>query len=152
MVKQPKAASQPHPRKQPHAKTLPVTEKRPRIPHIRGGPLVWRFSSVDRNGLFAWSALTEPETYKDAMEKLHQFETMEETDMRRGGSHPVEISQLCKPARDRLAAIELDDLDELMSFRLTGSGRIWCRMDRNMMLVLWWDPDHAACPSLKKHT
>ena len=86
------------------------------------------------------------------MEKLHLFETMEETDMRRGGSHPVEIDQLCKEARDRLAVIELDDLDALMSFRLTGPSRVWCRMDGSVMMVLWWDPRHAVCPSNKKHT
>jgi hypothetical protein len=119
---------------------------------MRGGPLVWRFSSVDRDGLFAWSSLDDPVAYKEAMEKLHHFETMDETDMHRGGSHTVGIDNLCKDARDRLAVIQHDDIDELMSFRLTGAGRVWCRMDRNMMLVLWWDPQHAVCPSLKKHT
>ena len=151
-MKAPKAAYQPSTKKVPHTASLPTAEKRPRVPHVRGGPLVWRFSSVDRGGPFAWSSLDDPAAYKEAMEKLHQFETMEETDMRRGGSHPVEIDQLCKDARDRLAAIKLDDLDALMSFRLTGPARVWCRMDNNMMRVLWWDPGHAVCPSLKKHT
>lgn len=41
----------------------------------RGGPLVWRFSSVDKGGPFAWSALQDPILYKEVMEKLHQFET-----------------------------------------------------------------------------
>ena len=122
------------------------------MPHIRGGPLVWRFSSADQGGPFAWSALADPATYMQVMEKLHQFETMEETDIHRGGSHPVEYGKLAKGARDRLAAIQQDDIDSLMSFRLTGPERVWCRMDRNMMLVLWWDPGHQVCPSLKKHT
>ncbi|MBY0431511.1 MAG: hypothetical protein K2Q10_09960 [Rhodospirillales bacterium] len=152
MSKQPKVAQWPAPQKQPRAATTPVVEKRPKAPHVRGGPLVWRFSSADRDGPFAWSGLDDPFTYKDALEKLHQFETMEETDMRRGGSHTVEVWQLSKVAQDRLAAIQQDDIDQLMSFRLTGATRVWCRMDRNMMLVLWWDPEHAVCPSLKKHT
>ncbi|CCG41826.1 hypothetical protein [Magnetospirillum molischianum] len=152
MAKAPKAAFQPSPKKVPHTASLPKTEKRPRMPQVRGGPLVWRFSSIDRDGPFAWSALDDPAAYKEAMEKLHQFETMEETAIRAQGSHPVEVWQLCKEAQNRLAEIELDDLDALMSFRLTGARRVWCRMDNNMMLVLWWDPGHAVCPSPKKHT
>ena len=119
---------------------------------MRGGPLVWRFSSVDRNGPFAWPALADPASYKDVMEKLHVFETMEETAIRGQGSHPVPLADFAKSAFDRLVAIQLDDIDELMSFRITGAGRVWCRMDRNMMLVLWWDPQHEVCPSQKRGT
>jgi hypothetical protein len=122
------------------------------MPEMRGGPLVWRFSSIDRNGPFSWSALVHPASYKDVMEKLHLFETMEETAIRGQGSHPVPIDQFAKPARDRLSEIQLDDLDELMSFRITGAGRVWCRMHGNMMLVLWWDPSHEVCPAPKKGT
>ena len=122
------------------------------MPHLRGGPLVWRFSSADQGGPFSWSALADPAAYKEVMEKLHQFETMEETVIRATGSHPIEIQQLSREARNRLAAIQQDDIDSLMSFRLTGPERVWCRMDRNTMLVLWWDPGHEVCPSQKKHT
>jgi hypothetical protein len=90
--------------------------------------------------------------YKEVMEKLHHFETMDERTIRAQGSHPVGLEQCCKEAQDRLAAIQLDDLDEIMSFRLTGRGRVWCRMDRNVMLALWWDPDHLVCPSLRRYT
>ena len=152
MAKNPKAVFQPSPKKFPHIAKLPTREKRPKAPHVRGGPLVWWFSTVDRSGPFAWSALDDPAVYKAAMEKLHHFEMMEETDMRRGSSHPIQKDQLCKDARDRLVEIDLDDLDELMSFRLTGTGRVWCRMINSTMLVLWWDPEHRVCPSLKKHT
>jgi len=86
------------------------------------------------------------------MEKLHRFETMEETEIRAQGSHPVEISKLSKAAQTRLETIQHDDIDELMSFRLTGKQRVWCRMDNSVMLILWWDPEHAVCPSMKKHT
>lgn len=145
-------AFQPNPQKTPKNVSLPQPEKRPRVPEVRGGPLVWRFSSVDRGGPFAWQNLEDPAVYKAVMEKLHYFETMEETVIRAGGSHPVSIDQICKEARQRLEDICLDDIDELMSFRLTGAERVWCRMDNNMMLVLWWDPGHRVCPSAKKHT
>ena len=85
------------------------------------------------------------------MEQLHQFETMDETAIRQQGSHPVELQLCCKDARDRLEAIQLDDLDEIMSSRLTGRGRGvgWIE---NVMFVLWWDLNHQVCPSLKRNT
>lgn len=139
-------------KKEPKSTFSPQVEKKPRIPAISGGQLVWRFSSADKNGPFSWSALSEPAAYKEVLEKLHNFETMHEGDIAAQGSHAVELESLCKEARDRLSAIKLDDLDALMSFRLTGERRVWCRVDANVMHVLWWDPDHAVCPSHKKHT
>jgi hypothetical protein len=152
MPKKPKARSQPNPRKEPHAARIPTIEKRPKLPEIRGGQLMWRFSAVDRGGPFSWSALEDSALYKAVMEKLHNFETMIETEIRAQGSHPVDLDQLSREARHRLEEIKMDDLDTLMSFRLTGAGRVWCRMSNSLMLVLWWDPAHAVCPSLKKHT
>ena len=49
-------------------------------------------------------------------------------------------------ARDRLAEIGQDDLDELMSFRITGESRVWCIQDSAIMRVLWWDPHHGVYP------
>ena len=135
--KQPKAAFKPEPQKIPRA-----------APIWRGASLVWRFSTADKGGPFAWAALAEATLYKRVMETLHNFETMEEKDIRSQGSHAVEIEQLCKDAKDRLTEIELDDLDALMSFRLAGKARVWCRMDRNVMQVLWWDPQHQGQLSL----
>jgi hypothetical protein len=153
LAKKPKAAFRPDPQKKPKAVANPqATTKQPRMPTIRGGPLVWRFSSIDKGGPFAWTTLTDPAEYKIAMEKLHHFETMEETVIRAQGSHPVPLGNLCKEAQQRLEEIEHDDADELMSFRLDGAGRVWCRIVSRIMTVLWWDPEHKVCPSLKKHT
>lgn len=113
---------------------------------------MWRFSSVDRGGPFSWSRLDKPDEYKEALEKLHQFETMASQDLDQQGSHVVELSSCCKEARDRLLEIKRDDVDELMSFRLTGKIRVWCTMVGSVMSVLWWDPEHKVCPSLKKGT
>lgn len=151
--KRPRAARDPQADRNPRTRFDPAVEKTPRIgPAVRGGPIVWRFSSSDRDGAFAWSQLEDPATYKRVMERLHQFETMEERDIIGAGCHAVEIERCCKEARDRLAVIKLDDIDELFSFRITGAERVWCRMQANVMLVLWWDPEHKVCPSLKKHT
>ncbi len=86
------------------------------------------------------------------MEHLHEFETMDLDTIQRQGSHPVEVVRLARKARDRLAEIKQDDVDYLRSFRITAKKRVWCIPDRNIMRVLWWDPNHTVCPSLKRHT
>lgn len=65
-------------------------------------------------------------------------------------SHPIAVTGICKEARDRLTDIKRDDVDELMSFRLTGPNRVWCIQAGNIMRALWWDPEHKICPAKKK--
>ncbi|MDQ2731557.1 MAG: hypothetical protein M3Y56_07855, partial [Armatimonadota bacterium] len=67
-------------------------------------------------------------------------------------SHPVELGKLCKAAQDRLVEIRQDDAATLFSLRIGGQGRIWGVRDGPTLRILWWDPQHEVCPSLKKHT
>jgi hypothetical protein len=132
----------------------PAPVKRPKIvdPPIHGAPLAWRFSGCDRAGPFGWDGLAHGEPFKEVMDRLHAFEKMSWDDIIKTGSHPIEIYKCEKVAKDRLVAIEQDDTDFLMSFRISGKKRIWCIQDRNVMRVLWWDPEHGVCPSGLKHT
>jgi hypothetical protein len=66
--------------------------------------------------------------------------------------HRVEVWKLCKDARDRLAELGLEDLEELISLRLSATERIWGMLNHNVLALLWWDPFHQVCPSLTKHT
>jgi len=141
-TKIPRQASEPNPLKQPKSKD----------PEIAGSPLAWRFSGADSDGPFAWTTLIHGSPFKEVIERLHEFEKMNWEQIIRTGSHPIEIWKCEKAARDRLAEIKQDDIDELMSFRITGLKRVWCIQDRNIMRVLWWDPEHAVCPSPKKNT
>lgn len=68
------------------------------------------------------------------------------------GSHFVSVASFAKPARERLPQIELDDVDELFSLRHGGRQRIWGVREMAILKVVWWDPEHAVCPSAKKHT
>ena len=131
-----------------------VPQKIPKTkdPEIGGSPLAWRFSACDKGGPFAWTSLEHGNPYKEVIERLHEFETKEWDEIVRGGSHPIQVYKCEKPARDRLVEIQQDDVDELMSFRISGKKRVWCIQDRNIMRVLWWDPDHAICPSHLKNT
>lgn len=150
MERRPKARTNPKVERRPKLSKEPEERRIPKAPLIRGGLLTWRFSEADKNGPFSWSNLGT--NYRDVLEKLHAYETMTEQEIKNGGSHPISIDNLCKEARDRLVEIKLDDAGELMSFRLKGKERVWCRMFGSVMHVLWWDPQHQVCPSPKKHT
>jgi hypothetical protein len=132
----------------------PTPSKRPKStdPAISGLPLAWRFSGCDRAGPFAWTKLPHGERFKEVIDRLHEFEKMNWDQILSTGSHPIDIGDCKKSAKDRLAEIKQDDIDALMSFRIAGKKRVWCIQDQNIMRVLWWDPEHAVCPSLKKHT
>ena len=86
------------------------------------------------------------------IERLHEFETKNWDEILQTGSHPIEVYKCEKGARDRLAEIKQDDTDELMSFRIAAKKRVWCIKDRNIMRILWWDPEHLVYPVEKKHT
>jgi len=83
---------------------------------------------------------------------MGNFEKMTWVDLGSDGCHSIPIGDLAISARKRLIEIKLDDIDELFSFRVTGKGRIWGIRDRNVVKVLWWDPHHSVCSSVKKHT
>ena len=103
-------------------------------------------------GTFLWTGLVHGDPFKEVIERLHEFEKMSWDEIIKTGSHPIEVWKCEKLARNRLAAIQQDDIDQLMSFRIAGQKRVWCIRDQNIMRVLWWDPEHAVCPSPKKHT
>ena len=85
-------------------------------------------------------------------EKLRNFESMTWGQIMGPQSHMVSTMSLCKNARERLAQLKLDELEELFSLRLSGKERVWGVLEHNILTLLWWDPDHEVCPSLKKHT
>lgn len=122
------------------------TPKWQREPIIDGhGPLSWRFSSHDRGGPFPW-CFDDANKLVDVVDRLCGYEQLNWQQILSVGSHPIEIADLCDQARQRLGEIDLDDLDELVSFRISGAERVWCIKDGSTMRVLWWDPNHSVYP------
>ena len=70
------------------------------------------------------------------------------TELRGPGNHRITNQQLDSEAQSRLQEMELDDA-ELWSFRITGRLRFWCVKTENIFSLLWWDPNHQICPSLR---
>lgn len=67
-------------------------------------------------------------------------------------NHEVSVSQICKDAQNRLSQIDLEDVEKLVSLRLTGRQRLWGIRSESFFRVLWWDPNHSVYPSKLKHT
>jgi hypothetical protein len=99
---------------------------------------------------FGWHVV-DAATLHEIRDKLRSFESMFLGELigPKKNSHMVQVSQLCKDAQDRLAALHLDDLEQLLSLRLTGAKRVWGVLEHNVVTLLWWDPKHLVCPSLK---
>jgi hypothetical protein len=100
---------------------------------------------------FGWHTV-DVLTIRKVREKLAHFETMTWNEILVTGkkrNHSVAISQLCTQAQRRLRDSGQEDLDELVSLRLSGPERVWGILREGVLAVIWWDPDHKVCPSIK---
>jgi hypothetical protein len=103
---------------------------------------------------YGWHTL-DTQTLRYVHEKLTHFEgrTWGEILVQdKKSNHSVEIDQLCSEAKSRLSEIGQDDIDELVSLRLSARERIWGILDQGILTLLWWDPNHNVCPSKLKNT
>jgi hypothetical protein len=130
----------------------------PKIPRYLGDAtlenrhIAWRFSSIDADGPYKCSGLPYGDLQR-LFDRLREFEKMNVGQLRDDGSyHPVQTSQISKPAKARLESLQLDDIDELHSFRITSTCRLWCMKYESLMSLLWWDKGHEVYPVRKKHT
>jgi hypothetical protein len=143
--KQPKSASTPRLFKEPRAaESGSYHRERPS----------WRIRRMEFADPFGWHAL-DAQRLEYVREKLSNFETMtwEEILVKaKKQNHSVSVADLCTDARDRLNVVcgGRIDVDELVSLRLTGKERVWGILDRGVLSLLWWDPDHSVCPSHAK--
>lgn len=140
-------------RDKPRTSIEPVSGKQPRVAPEFEGPSdhikpAWRFAGADRGGPWHWRGLPQAEVH-DALEKLGSLEGITWTQMKSSGSHAVALYKLCPGARERLKEVGKDDLDELFSVRLTGRRRLWGVRKHHILSILWWDPEHEVCPSLR---
>lgn len=152
------AAPSPKVSKTPSAGVSPRTSK---VPAFGAGPgdhdalkPAWRLAYLESDGPFGWYAI-DATTLRSIRQHFAELEalTWHEILVRdKKRNHSIPIDQLAKAAQDRLKQIKLDDLDALVSIRLTGKQRLFGFRRVNIFYALWWDPDHKVCPSVLKHT
>lgn len=103
---------------------------------------------------FGWHQV-DAETIENIRQRLSCFESMtwnEILNKGRSENHQIKIDSICKAARDRLVERKLNDIDEVCSLRIGAKPRVFGILDRGILRLLWYDPDHQICPSPKKHT
>lgn len=150
--------------KNKEVKISPHSKPRDRDPRIKSDPdsnrrkkPAWNIGLIDPLGPWSFKQLDCPQWWDDIYSKLKNYETMtwQEIYDASGGrshgnnNHDIPICDLIPQARRRLKELNLDDISSLFSLRLTGQQRIWGILDGNVLKLLWFDPKHQICPSLK---
>lgn len=143
--------------KTPKSKSIPAPSKTPKSNFIQSSNdenPSWRFSKLELVAPFGWHTI-QTKLLHDIREKLKHFESMtwqEITVVAKKQNHSIPVNKICKSAQIRLKELGLDDIESLISLRMTGEQRIWGIRQKSVLLLLWWDPNHQVYPSQKKHT
>jgi hypothetical protein len=105
----------------------------------------WRVSLLETVDPFGWHVVEEVEAHRVRM-RLANFESMQWKEIVGKECHFIAVSKICPEAQQRLKDLRQDDIDAVMSLRVTGAERVWGIMEHNIMKVLWWDPQHRVYP------
>jgi len=103
---------------------------------------------------FGWHQVSR-EKILDIRHKLASFESMTWGEILIKGKqnhHLVPVERIAGRAQDRLREIGQDDVDEVVSLRLTGQERVWGILEGSVLKVLWWDPRHQVYPVELRYT
>ncbi|MDE0638378.1 MAG: hypothetical protein OXI43_21255 [Candidatus Poribacteria bacterium] len=142
-------------RKNPRRERAPKGRKKAtsvRSPSTQNKQLVWKVSKIDDKGQWGWNNISCPDFLRNIWDKMRNFETMTWSQILGRSHHMIPVSDIIKPAQERLRELKHDDQEELVSLRLTGKQRLWAIRSGGEAFLLWWDPNHEICPSPKKHT
>ena len=114
--------------------------------------LVWKMAEIDDDSPWGWNQITCPDFLRNIWEKMRSFETMTWGEILGRHHHAITVNDIIEPAKNRLAQLGHDDQEELVSFRLSNTERIWAIRSGAEAFLLWWDPNHEICPSQLRHT
>jgi hypothetical protein len=142
-------------KKKPSQKRSPKPQKKAtsnaRLTY-QNAKLIWEVSKIDDDSEWGWNQVDCPYFLKNIWKKMHHFETMTWSEILGQKHHSIAVSNIISSARRRLQELEHDDVEELVSFRLSGTQRLWAIRLEHVSFLLWWDPNHEICPSHKRHT
>jgi len=113
----------------------------------------WVLSIMDIDGPWGWKI--DANKMLEIRQTLSNYESMNWREIlqnHNSGCHSIPTSKICKEAQVRLVELRQDDTDDLISLRKTGKERIWGIKDRDVLKILWWDPNHEVYPVEKKNT
>lgn len=111
----------------------------------------WRISLVEMCDPFGWH-----EIHKDKLAEIRKkLADLEKSTWReilmdsKKQNHSISVDKLSKEARRRLTALKQEDVENVISLRLSGAERVFGIRHNIALTLLWWDPYHQVCPSLK---
>ncbi len=134
--------------RKPKTKANPTTSKTPRK-GFDENPFclkpAWRIGRMEMCDPFGWHKMDAAD-WPRILERIKAFETMTLNEMIGNKNHLIPIEQLSAGAQSRLEFLHLDDLTSLFSLRVTKTERIWGILEHNVVILLWWDPEHNVCP------
>lgn len=122
---------------------------------------VWAFDRIDRDGEFAFDVKREDFDAKAVFEKMIYYNSMtwaeidrQTHDKGKSKHHFIkDLRGLSKECIDRIKKMHLDEeIDNIFSFALTNTVRVFGLRELGMFYVLWYDPYHKIYPSKKKNT
>lgn len=111
----------------------------------------FRTDKMDLDGQWGWKNFKSSDLQK-FLEKLFELQKHTWQTLRENGSHPIKIADINPDAQKRLRIIKQDDLEVLYSLKITSIIRVWGIKEKNILWLLWWDPEHEIYPSPLKHT
>ena len=114
----------------------------------------WRFAMLQLIDPFGWHQI-DKDKLVEIHSKLSELEGLTWNEIliiRKHYNHTIYKSQICKEAQECLEELGQDDIDELISLRLSGPERVWGIRDKGTFRLLWWDPNHLVYPYEKKNT
>lgn len=108
----------------------------------------WHFNRVDKE---KWPLNSID---KELFSKLSDIETMTWAEIKHAKKkhHTVDVSGMNKSAKDRLCERKMEDIDEMFSFCLKGTHRLYGIISDGEFYAIWNDLKHEVYPSEKKHT
>lgn len=140
--KQPKRAAQPKPEK----KAVAAPGSAQSFYDLRPS---WRFQTLRLEPPFGWHEVSR-EKMLEVIGRLRNLETMTWSDILvRAGkeNHAIPTSELIRDAQDILEDSYQGGVDQVYSLRVPARERIWGIIEAGVLLLLWWDPEHAVCRS-----
>lgn len=122
--------------------------------------VLWAFDNIDRGGDFSFDINRKDFNHKLILDKMMEYGTMtwnevskQTHDNGKSKHHSINYDALSKQAMNRIIAKQLtQDSDLLYSFALQNKLRVFGIRKNEIFHVLWYDPKHQVCPSVKKHT
>ena len=136
-------------KKKPKKGGNPHFEKKPRSPSLEN-PLdlnpVWQISRIDLEGPWGWTNIDKKLFFDKIIPRIKNFESMTWSNIIGKRNHPIPISKIAEKAQKRLAELNMDDSEYLISLRFMSRERMWGIRVHNTLKILWWDPNHEVYP------